>query len=139
MDFNGFKILFGGDLPREGWIELLKKEDFKTAIKGTMIFKTPHHGRENGFCKELFDVISPMLCIVSDKQLDDSNENTEAIAKYRETVKANGGGVEFVRVSDGVSVGTRYVLTTRNDNSIFMKISSDTDYTIRTNTTWLDE
>lgn len=139
LDYKGFKILFGGDLPKEGWIELLKNNNFKNAIKGTCIFKTPHHGRENGFCKELFDVISPVLCIVCDKQLDGSNENTEATSKYSEAVKANGGGLEFFRISDGVSVGTRYVLTTRNDDSIFMKISSKTDYNIRTKTTWLDE
>ncbi len=91
LDYNGFKVLFGGDLPKEGWLELLKNSNFKMAINGTDIFKTPHHGRDNGYCKELFDVISPKLCIISDKPLYQDNTNTEVTDKYREAVKRNGG------------------------------------------------
>ncbi len=139
LNYNGFKILFGGDLPKEGWIELLKDNYFKESIQGTTIFKTPHHGRENGFCLELFKVISPKLCIVCDKPLDGSNENTAVVEKYSNAVKNNGGGIEFFNISDGKSVGIRYVLTTRSDDSIFCKIESLTNYLIRTKTTWLYE
>jgi beta-lactamase superfamily II metal-dependent hydrolase len=136
LTFNGFKILLGGDLPNEGWLKLLGKKDFVESIKGTTILKASHHGRDEGYCSELFDVISPKLCIISDKALDKDNKSTVATDKYSSAIKKNGGGMEFVYVSTGISAGISYVLTTRKDKSIFMDISGINSYNITTHTTW---
>lgn len=137
ISFNGFKILMGGDLPKEGWLKILEKKDFVKAIQGTTILKASHHGRDVGYCSELFDVISPKLCIISDKALEKDNESTTATDKYTAAIKKNGGGIEFSYVSTGVSVGIRYVLTTRKDKSISMNISGQNVYNIRTHTDWI--
>lgn len=136
ITYNNFKVLMGGDLPTDCWLELLKNKSFKDSIAGTTIFKTPHHGRENSYCKELFEVMSPILCIICDKPLDKDNENTCATDKYREAVKNGGGGLDFYRLSDGQFTGKRYVLTTRNDKSIFMNIQGLYNYNIKTYTDW---
>lgn len=138
LGYKENKILMAGDLLAEGWEEMLKNEKFENAIKKTTVLKASHHGRENGFCSKLFDVISPKICIISDKSLDKDNENTSVAEKYNAAVKKGGGGLEFFRISDGVSVGTRYVLTTRNDKSIFLRFSDNGLY-IRTNTSWIND
>lgn len=135
LSYKNDKVIMAGDLMATGWEEMLKKKDFLNAIKGTTVLKASHHGRENGFCSALFDHISPSICIISDKSLDKDNENTSCTDKYTKAVKDGGGGIEFFRTLDGVSVGTRYVLTTRNDNSIFIKISASGLY-IKTHTNW---
>jgi len=134
---NDFRILCGGDLPTNGWLELLRDTNFCKQVNAIDVFKIPHHGRENAFCKELLDFIKPRIGIISDKPLDKDNENTVATSKYTSAIQTDGGGIEFFGVTDGVSVGKRYVLTTRKDSSIFITANSKSDFLIRTNTTWL--
>jgi competence protein ComEC len=38
LRYGNFKMLFGGDLPDSGWCNLLKKENFRSAIRGTNFF-----------------------------------------------------------------------------------------------------
>ena len=138
LSYKEDKILLTGDLPSKSWEEMLTDETFQNSIKGTTLLKASHHGREEGFYGGLFDFIKPTICIISDKPLDKDNENTDARDKYGKAIKDGGGGLEFFKIIDGKSVGKRYVLTTRNDNSIFVKISENGLY-IRTCTEWLDE
>lgn len=126
LSYNGFKLLSGGDLPKEGWIDMLRKPDFVSAIKGTTVLKASHHGREVGYCEELFEHISPLLCIVSDKNIDDSNENTEVTEWYRNKCS----GVNVVG-----STERRKVLTTRCDGSIFLRVES-AQWWVYPNTRW---
>lgn len=136
LSYKNDKILMAGDLLATGWDEMLKNKDFQNVIKGTTVLKASHHGRENGFNNSLFDFISPKICVISDKSLGKDNENTSCTDRYTKAIKDCGGGIEFFRVSDGASIGTRYVLTTRNDKSIFIRIS-DSGLFIQTNTNWM--
>lgn len=137
LSYGNQQILMAGDLLKSGWEEMLKDDSFRRAIKGTTILKASHHGRENGYCPELFNCISPKICIISDKSLEKDNKNTSVTNKYTEALKKNGGGIEFTRISDGTSVGIRYVLTTRNDGSICVKVQNNS-WEIRTQTQWMD-
>lgn len=128
--YNSFKMLFGGDLIAEGWESLLQDKKFIEAIKGTTVFKVPHHGRKNGCCKALFDVISPKLCIISDKPIEKDNENTVATSWYTERSL----GCNVVDSSDKV-----YVLTTRANGSVFIKVDSNGNWTVHKNTRWINE
>lgn len=127
LSYAGVKILFGGDLPASGWEDLLKNSEFVTAISGTTIFKVPHHGRKEGCCDALFKKISPKLCIISDKAMGKDNKNTVATSWY--TQRASGCNVVG-------SKEKRKVLSTRSDNSIFVKVNNEGTFWVHTNTTW---
>ncbi|MCI5130687.1 MAG: hypothetical protein D3904_04025 [Candidatus Electrothrix sp. EH2] len=127
LSYKGVKVLFGGDLPESGWKSLLENQKFVSAISGTTILKVPHHGRKEGCSEALFEKISPMLCIISDKSLDKDNKNTVATNWY--STRTSGcnvvGGTE-----------KRKVLSTRSDNSIFIKINENGEFWVHTNTQW---
>ena len=127
LEFGGTKVLFGGDLPENGWHSLLKKPDFVNAIKGTTVFKVPHHGRKEGCCEALFEIIRPKLCIISDKPLGKDNRNTASTDWYKErSIGCNVIGCEK----------QRKVLTTRSDKSIFMKVNEKGTWWVYVNTRW---
>ena len=132
LSYGSFKMLFGGDLPDSGWKDLLKKPGFVTAISGTTIVKVSHHGRKEGRSSDLFNRISPKLCIISDKAIDNTNENTEATNWY--TARSSGCKV---RLSGGM-MGDRKVLTTRNDKSIHIQANSRGEFWVFADTRWKD-
>lgn len=67
LSFARTKLLLTGDQEGAAWKELLANSRFVAAAKGTDILLASHHGRESGYCPELFDAIGqPCLTIVSD-------------------------------------------------------------------------
>lgn len=127
LSYAGVKILFGGDLPASGWESLLKNSNFVNAIAGTTIFKVPHHGRKEGCCEALFKKISPMLCVISDKPMGKDNKNTVATDWYTQRTL----GCNIVGAKE-----KRKVVSTRSDNSIFVKVDSKGTFWVYTNTRW---
>ncbi len=112
IEYQNYKIIFPGDLCESGWKELLKKNEFKNALRGTSFFVAAHHGHSSGYCKEIFDCMGkPFFNIVSANQGDDSVEPSYSKAD-------NAKGVLY----DGV---TRYMFSTRNDGSIVLEITED--------------
>lgn len=118
ITFLGKKVLIPGDNENNSWIELLKNPIFRKSITGTNIFVAPHHGRESGICKALFDVISPNLTILS----DESYVNTTASSFYSSVSK--GLPVRY-RNTNGV-YEKRYCVTTRSDGAIKLQIGKTT-------------
>jgi len=112
------KILFGGDLMEEGWLELFKKELFKSVLSNIDFFVTSHHGHTTGYCKELFDIMgkNPLLNIVSAHSKDESVDSVYSSSAI---------GVDF-------GGEKRYMLSTRKDGSIIIEIDSEGRYSIRT-------
>jgi beta-lactamase superfamily II metal-dependent hydrolase len=102
---NGRGVLFPGDLERAGWLELLKQEDFKQALRDTQVLVASHHGRENGCCEEIFQYCSPFYVVISDKGYMYDTQKT--IPFYRGKVRGGPFRGE-----------TRHVLTTRRDGRI---------------------
>ena len=105
---NGMRFLFPGDLERRGWVKLLAKNTaFWNAVKTTDVLIASHHGRENGICEEMFDIVGckPQIVVISD---DYHQYDTQKTTQYYGT-KAN-----------GFTLGTeqRKVLTTRCDGEI---------------------
>jgi beta-lactamase superfamily II metal-dependent hydrolase len=129
IGYKGVNILMAGDLTSECWDEFLKNQDFRNAIKDTTILKAPHHGRKNGCSEELFKYISPKLCIISDKSLEKDNTNTASTDWY--TKRASGCNIA------NSNNNPRYVLTTRNDNSIFIKVDDKGTWWVYRDTNWL--
>ncbi len=97
-------VIVPGDIEKAGWEKLLQKQAFRSRLAKTNVFVASHHGRTNGYCREVFDYCSPNVVVFSDgpKQFATQEETN--------TYAAHVSGTTFNR-------RTRYVLTTRNDGS----------------------
>lgn len=109
-------VLHAGDLEERGWLELLKDETFRGHLSNTTVFVASHHGRKNGFCRDVFDLLRPQITIVSDGRFQDSS----ATARYEEVT----AGLEV----DGEE---RYVLTTRKDGTVTVSVADGETLDIR--------
>jgi competence protein ComEC len=132
LQHGTFKMLFGADLPTEGWTQFLKDPNFKKAITGTTVLKVSHHGRTVGCSEDLFEIISPKLCIISDKAIESDNENTVETDWY---CKRTSGAI----VNFGNQTTTRKVLTTRCDGSVYISVDGDGMWTVFGNTSWRND
>ena len=105
-------ILHAGDLEEDGWTELLKNEHFRSQLSSTTVLVASHHGRKSGFCGEVFDLLHPLITIVSDGRFQDSS----ATGRYYE-------------VTEGIMVNgeERRVLTTRKDKTITVEVTDGGD------------
>lgn len=69
LNFEGTSIVFPGDLEKAGWYTLLESPAFRTALTKVNIFVASHHGRESGYCPEVFELCKPAVVIISDEQI----------------------------------------------------------------------
>lgn len=123
IKYAGFKMLFPGDLEKAGWLNLLKRSDFRAELMGTDVLVASHHGRENGFCVEIFDHFTPSAVVISDKPIE--HETQRMVPNYRNVVRDSGVAVR----STGKQ---RHVLTTRRDGWIQFTVTGDGSYYIDT-------
>ncbi|WP_235610739.1 ComEC/Rec2 family competence protein [Bordetella sp. H567] len=126
LKYCGFSILFPGDLEVAGWRALLERPAFRADLGDVDVLVASHHGRENGYCAELFDYCSPRAIVMSDKAIHhDTQRMTQT---YRQRV--------IDRHPAGVYVATtgkrRHVLTTRRDGWIQFDVDSAGAFTIST-------
>jgi beta-lactamase superfamily II metal-dependent hydrolase len=105
IHYDGMGMVFPGDLEKEAWNELLKRESFRDHLRRVSIFVASHHGRENGYCEDVFKYCSPHIIIISDKEITHETQK-QNYAKHASGVPWNGGPER------------RYILTTRSDGMI---------------------
>lgn len=122
IKYSNFKMLFPGDLEKPGWRALLQRQEFVNELRGTDILVASHHGRENGYCEDIFDYFTPSAIVISDKPIE--HETQETVPDYRKVVRTQG-----VRVK--TTMKDRHVLTTRRDGWIQFSVTNDT-YRIET-------
>jgi beta-lactamase superfamily II metal-dependent hydrolase len=122
IDYAGWVILLPGDLEKSGWLKHLESESFRGLLARTDIFVASHHGRDNGYCEEVFKYCKPHLVIVSDKGI------TETSCTDRYCWQAR--GLEVSNLGE-----SRKVLTTRFDGAISLHINPAGQYTLSTFTT----
>jgi len=125
IKYAGFKILFPGDLEKSGWLALLKRADFCAELVGTNILVASHHGRESGFCPEIFNYFTPEVVVISDKPI--MHETQKMVPDYRNVVREQG---VIVRTT----MKHRHVLTTRRDGWIQFTVDGNGAYYIDTET-----
>lgn len=105
LHYKDFHVVIPGDLEWAGWKELLKRDAFRAELRRTSVFIAPHHGCENGYCREVFDFCSPAVVVFSDSSISYvTQEMTNTYASHATGVEFNGQ--------------RRFVLTTRNDGSL---------------------
>ncbi|WP_260444560.1 ComEC/Rec2 family competence protein [Burkholderia sp. Bp8986] len=107
--YGGVTFLFPGDIERDGWLALLERPDFRAWLGTVDVLMASHHGRENGFCKEVFEICRPQAVVISDKGIVHDTQLT--VPDYRAVVRDEG---VIVRTT----MKRRHVLTTRRDGTI---------------------
>lgn len=117
FDYLGIKVVIPGDNEPPSWRELLKNPQFVSSAKGADVFMASHHGRESGYCADLFHDIQgikkPRLCAISDGRVQD----TDATTRY--SYHARGWPVHSC---SGHPSGERCCVTTRSDGYVEIKI-----------------
>jgi beta-lactamase superfamily II metal-dependent hydrolase len=126
IKYGGFKILFPGDLEKAGWKEMLKNPAFVAELRLTDILVASHHGRESGFCEEIFEHFRPQAVVISDTGI--KYETQETVPDYRKVLLKPDG----VRVLCGGELRNRHVLTTRQDGDIILRVKSDSTFYLTT-------
>ena len=108
IEYESSTIVIPGDNEPPSWRELMKQPNFLSAMNRADIFMASHHGRESGYCSEIF-TSKPYLCVVSDGRVLD----TDATARY--TYHASGWSVHS---RNGNASKERNCITTRSDGYI---------------------
>jgi len=107
IKYDNLTIISPGDLEIAGWQHLLRRPEFIQDLSEVTIFIASHHGRQSGYCREVFNHCSPEIVIISDKEI------------LHETQKQN-----YAQHATGILWNSgpdrRFVLTTRSDGHIFV-------------------
>lgn len=69
IEGDGVNIVFPGDITERGWETLLLNPTFREHLFRVNIFVASHHGRESGYCSEVFRHCQPDVVIVSDDSI----------------------------------------------------------------------
>ena len=102
-------IVLPGDLERPGWLSLLQNSSVRAHLTDVDYFVASHHGRENGYCKEVFDYCTPKAIIFSDASITyDTQQMASVYRQHASGINVNGQH--------------RRVLTTRNDGTLTWNI-----------------
>lgn len=118
FEFASIKVVIPGDNQKESYDELLKSQNFQSAIKNSDLLLAPHHGRDSGVNKEFIDLVNPRLTVVSDGRFCDTSANATYSQKSRGwKVHKNGSSIE------------RKCLTTNSDGEIYVQFGYDSDQT----------
>jgi beta-lactamase superfamily II metal-dependent hydrolase len=123
IQYAGFKILFPGDLEVAGWRALLADRSFRSELSTTSVLVASHHGRQSGYCEEVFNHFTPDAVVISDKPIVHDTQRT--VPDYRRVVRDEG---VIVRTT----MKRRHVLTTRRDGTITFTVNGNGEYYIDT-------
>lgn len=110
LDVGDISFVLGGDLEQVGWSRLIQNSQVRNLLGRVDVFVASHHGRENGYCREVFNYCDPSLIVMSDGPI---RHNTQKMA---DTYAQHARGEDFNR--DGICE-FRKVVTTRKDGNIY--------------------
>jgi beta-lactamase superfamily II metal-dependent hydrolase len=108
LHYRDIHIVFPGDLEKDGWRALLKDPSFRGHLSRVNFLVASHHGRENGYCPEVFDYCSPALAIMSDGPIQHATQSKDNYRQHVSGIPWRGGN-------------RRWVLTTRGDGLISIR------------------
>lgn len=110
--FSGIKVVVCGDNEKDSFDVLMRRSDFKDAVRNADVLVAPHHGRESAYHSEFVSLVNPRITIISDTTKSDAS----AVDKYAQ--KSRGWKVRGEE---------RKCLTTRNDGNITVEFGESTD------------
>lgn len=105
INCRGLKYVIPGDIEKDGWLKLLEQRSFQAELRDVKIFIASHHGRESGYCENVFDLCSPLVVIFSDDNIKYATQEMSS------TYARHCSGIQFNNQK-------RYVLSTRKDGSL---------------------
>lgn len=109
VSYAGLKMVIPGDNEAPSWKELLNDTNFVSAINGTDVLLAAHHGRDAGFCAELFEAMGkPRLVVISDGRFGD----TSATDRYSKQV------IGWTVYDPTGTASQRKCVTTRSDGHV---------------------
>lgn len=113
LDVGPVSFVLPGDLERSGWLALLTNSQVRQLLEHVNVFVASHHGRESGYCREVFDYCRPSLVVMSDGPVEyDTQRMASAYGQHATGEWFNkGSGKEW-----------RKVVTTRNDGHIYWQL-----------------
>ena len=110
--FSGIKVVVCGDNEKDSFDVLMRRSDFKDAVRNADVLVAPHHGRESAYHSEFVSLVNPRITIISDTTKSDAS----AVDKYDQ--KSRGWKVRGEE---------RKCLTTRNDGNITVEFGESAD------------
>ena len=113
LDVGSVSFALTGDLEREGWLELLKDSQVCQLLERVNVFVASHHGRESGYCREVFNYCRPSLIVISDGPVKHDTQ------KMASTYAQHTSGEWFNERGDRK---WRKVVTTRKDGHIWWEL-----------------
>ncbi len=113
LDVGHISFVLGGDLERAGWLALLQNPQVQALLSRVDVFVASHHGRESGYCREVFQFCKPRQIVMSDGPI---RHDTQLMAN---TYSRHALG-DVLHTSFGPE--TRKVVTTRKDGNIFWNL-----------------
>ena len=128
VSYRGFTTLFAGDLETPGWKLLLQNPFFRRDLSKISVLIASHHGRENGKCDEVFQIVRPDIVVFSDYAKRHSTQETDAWYRYRVT------GIPVIDQTPDVRTGLlprRHVYTTRRDGTLTIDVNKLGGYLLR--------
>jgi hypothetical protein len=117
VEYGETTFCIPGDMENRSWELMLSKSNVQEWLQKTNILIAPHHGRENGYHKEIFKYCKPDCIILSDKPIVHETQK-DMTALYASHV--NGNGITYTPASGKVTL--RKTLTTRNDGHILVTV-----------------
>jgi beta-lactamase superfamily II metal-dependent hydrolase len=119
FNYASSTVVVPGDNESPSWRTLLEDPEFVATVKAADVFLASHHGRESGYCADVFaDDRKPRLFVVSDGGVRD----TDASPLY--TQQARGW---LVHSRDGTDSREKKVVTTRSNGTVHVKYYTHTD------------
>ena len=121
IKYQGVKVLFAGDMEKEGWEWLAKNDnDFVSIMQcGIDVLVAPHHGHKSGFPTSLFDITGNVKIVIHSKGSEGNIEGTDVSTQYSD----NANGVNYMNLNDKNYYSGK-VLTTRSNGNIYIDISN---------------
>ena len=110
MDIGGTSFVLSGDLETDGWLALLENPEVRLLLARAQVFVASHHGRESGYCREVFDWCEPSLVVMSDGPVKYDTQKMAGIY---------GGHATGTYFTKNGNQEWRKVVTTRNDGRIY--------------------
>ena len=113
LDVGSVSYVLPGDLERAGWLALLTNAHVCQMLARVDVFIASHHGRESGYCREVFDHCRPSLVVMSDSPVEFDTQ------KMASTYGRHATGEWFTSAG---KKEWRKVVTTRNDGDIWWQL-----------------
>jgi beta-lactamase superfamily II metal-dependent hydrolase len=126
IKYGAFGILFPGDLEGAGWRNHLQQQAFREMLRDVDVLVASHHGRESGYCEDVFEYCRPQAIVISDKAI--VHDTQGMTSTYRNHVIRNHPNGVMVRSSGN----QRHVLTTRSDGWIQFEVDDQGTFSIDT-------